>query len=358
MQGALLPGWVGATVALLILIAFTYAQFRHIGLALVAALAPLPGQAIVVLLHLPAQPLAYLGGFIVSLVLTSVIETRFCDGAPAREATALVASEMLPILAWPIALVASATIVFALVAREFAALWLSLAVVLCGVAALICAPAGQRFLPYRDDFITRANRLREHQERWLDRLTFVVQPRWGWSVSGIALIFAILGFFGGANSGTTGPLALLAALGVLFAGFAYVATRNIRRVIAFLLTSAVLVCLMFWISARIVIDPAAAVLAIALSAMPALILAGQSSAFARTGDAVAVATLRGFERCAIPTIFYCLAATLALCVSGEFAAAILVACGGVAALLVLPALTTAIYDFFPPHVSLDAYRVR
>ena len=357
----MLPGWVGATVALLILIAFTYAQFRHIGLALVAALAPLPGQAIVVLLHLPAQPLAYLGGFIVSLVLTSVIETRFCDGAPAREATALVASEMLPILAWPIALVASATIVFALVAREFAALWLSLAVVLCGVAALICVPIGLRFLPYRDDFITRANRLRERRERWLDRLTFVVQPRWGRSVGGIALIFAVLGFFGGENSSAMGLSALPAILPItlgLFIIFAYVTTRNMRRALAFMLSSAVLMGMMVWTRAHIVIDPAVVLSTIALAAIPALIVAGQSSAFARAGDAVAVATLRGFEQCAVPIIFFCLAATLVLCTCGDYAAAILIPCGGVAALLFFPALTTAIYDVFPPRVSLDAYRVR
>jgi hypothetical protein len=35
-----------------------------------------------------------------------------------------------------------------------------------------------------------------------------------------------------------------------------------------------------------------------------------------------------------------------------------VLCGSVAALLVFPALTTAIFDFFPPRVSLDAYRAR
>ncbi|MBS0274610.1 MAG: hypothetical protein JSR55_09460 [Proteobacteria bacterium] len=363
MQGVLLPGWIGAAVALLILIAFTYTQFRHAGLALVAALAPLPGTRVAVVLHMPAHPLAYLCGFVVSLMLTSGIEARIRDGAPRREAMARGMSELLPILVWPIALAVCATVLPALVAKGFVApvLSLILTVALCGAAALICTPVGLAFLPYPDDFITRANRLRERRERWLDWLTFVVQPRWGWSVGGIALIFAVLGFFGGADSGAielfAAPAGLPIALG-LFAIFAYMATRDMRRTAALVLTSTVLMCLMFWINARIAIDPAMALLAIALAAMPALILAGQSSAFVRAGDTMVVAILRGFERCAVPTIFYCLAATLALCISSEYAAAILVLCGGVAALLFFPALTTAIYDFFPPRVSLDAYRVR
>lgn len=358
----MLPGWIGATVALLILIACAYTQFRHIGLALVAALAPLPGYGVAVALHTPTQPLVYLCGFVASLVLTSVIETRICDGIAPAEAAKRSASEMLPVLIWPIALATCAAIVLPLIEYDFAGLLLPFAVVLCGVSALIFTPLALRVLPYREEFITQANRLRERRERWLDALTFVVQPRWGWSVSGIALIFAVLGFFGGENSAAICLFAAVAVLpvilGGLFAIFAYVATRNMWRAVAFLLTAAVLMCLMVWISARIVPDVREAPLAIALAAMPALILAGQSSVFARMGDTVAVATLRGFERCAVPTIFFCLAATLALCASGAFAAAILVACGGCAALMGFPALTTAIYNLFPPRVSLDAYRVR
>jgi len=362
VQGALLPGWIGATVTLLILIACSYAQFRHIGLALVAALAPLPGYGVAVALHMPAQPLVYLCGFAVSLVLTSAIETRICDGIPPAEAAKRSVSELFPILIWPIALVTCTAIVLPLIEYVFAGLVLPLAVVLCGASALIFAPLAPRFLFYREEFITQANRLREKREGWLDALTFVVQPRWGWSVSGIALIFAVLGFFGGENSAAICLFAAIAALpailGVLFAAFAYAATRNMRRTIAFLLTAAVLMCLMVWTSARIVPDVRDAPLAIALAATPALILAGQSSVFARTGDTVAVATLRGFERCAVPIIFFCLAAALALCAAGAYGAAILVTCGGCAALMVFPALTTAIYDLFPPRVSLDAYRVR
>jgi hypothetical protein len=78
----------------------------------------------------------------------------------------------------------------------------------------------------------------------------------------------------------------------------------------------------------------------------------------RAGDTVAVATLRSFEQFAVPVVFYSLAATLVLCISGAAAAAILISFGGVAALIVFPALTTAIHDLFPPRVSLDAYRIR
>jgi hypothetical protein len=43
---------------------------------------------------------------------------------------------------------------------------------------------------------------------------------------------------------------------------------------------------------------------------------------------------------------------------GPIAGAVLALCGSVAALLLFPALTAAIFDLFPPRVSLDAYRAR
>jgi hypothetical protein len=361
VQGALLPDWIGATVALLILIAFTYTQFRHIGLALAAALAPLPGYGVAIALHMPSQPLAYLCGFFAALVLSSEIEARICDGVSARAASKQTAEMSFPILVWPIALTVCAPAVLLFVANDFSPLAFSLAVGLCGASALIVVLAALRFLPYGEEFIARANRLREKRERWLDGLAFVVQPRWGWSVGGIALIFAILGFSGGENSGAEWPFASPAAspmLAALFAIFAYVTTRNMRRAAAFLLAVAVLGCLTFWICGRIAFDAGSLPLAIALASGPALIVAGQATAFARAGDNVAVATLRSLEQLATPVAFFCLAGVPVLCIFGAFGAAMLIASGGIAALVVFPALTTAIYDLLPPRVSLDAYRVR
>jgi hypothetical protein len=119
-----------------------------------------------------------------------------------------------------------------------------------------------------------------------------------------------------------------------------------------------LACLAFWLCGRLPIGANELLLTVALASLPALLVAGQSTVFARAGDAVIVATLRSFEMLAVPIVFFCAAATLVLCVFGALASAVLILCGGVAGLIVVPALTTAIYDLFPPRVSLDAYRIR
>jgi hypothetical protein len=236
---------------------------------------------------------------------------------------------------------------------------LALLALLSGVSALAIALPAARYFPCDEDFIVRANRLRERRERWLDGLAFVIQPRWGWSVGGIALIFAVLGFFGGRDSGATwpSPAIVSSAESLLFAIIAFAAIRNVRRTIAFLLAAAVLALLAFWICGR---SPEAApilAMAIAVAATPSLMIAVQSAKFARAGDRTTVAALRASEQLAIPIIFLCLASSIALFALGAFACAILVVLGGVAALIVFPALTTAIHDLFPPRASLDAYRI-
>jgi hypothetical protein len=361
VQGALLPGWIGATVALLLLIASAYIQFRHIGLALIAVIAPLPGYAAAMALPISAQPLAYLCGFSAAVILMSAVELKVCEGASASDAGKQATGTWYPILFWPLALALCVSAVVPLVTRDVPALMLPLTVLLCVASAMILGPLAARSIPYGEEFIAGANRMREKRERRLDLLTFSVQPRWGWSVAGIALIFAVLGFFGGEHSiarWSFGSPIALPIMGATFVAVAYMATRNIRYAIAALLAVAVLACIAFGLSGRLPGDGNALPLAAALALLPALLIGGQSAIFARAGDTVAVAILRSFELLTVPTVFFCAAAMLVLCVFGAFASAVLILCGGVAGLIVVPALTTAIYDLFPPRVSLDAYRIR
>lgn len=358
MQGAFLPEWIGAGIALAVLFAFSYIQIRHFGLAAAAALAPLPGYLLAVALHASSQPLGYVCGFAVANILLSVMETQICDGASPANATREAIRSVGAALFWSLTLVSAAMAIFSAMGGGVAALMASLTVLLCGLSALAITVLMARFFAYDDEFIARANRLRERRERWLDGLAFVVQPRWGWSVSGVALIFAVLGIFGGQDSGATWPFPVLSAEGVLFAVLAYAATRNMRRTIAVLLTVAILACLASWVRARLAIGGQELVLAIAVGAAPALIMAIQSARFARGGDAVAVSGLRATEQLAIPIVFFSAASSIALLPLGAFAGAILIALGGMAALIVFAALTTAIHDLFPPRVSLDAYRIR
>jgi hypothetical protein len=359
VQGAFLPEWIGAAIALAVLSAFSYIQFRQTALAAATAFAPLPGFLLGIALHAPLQPLGYLCGFIIADILLSVVQTKICDGASPADAIRQTIDSAGGVVIWPLALVMAAT---ATLSTEFglANLMLALLVLLGCASALGVAFLAARYFPHDDEFIVRANRLRERCERWLDGLAFVVQPRWGWSVSDVALIFAVLGYFGGRNAGAAWPFStiVLSAEVALFAIVAFAASRNVRRAIAFLLTVAVLAFVAFWVSGRLTMTPLELVLAIAVSAMPAFTMVIQSAKFARTGDATAVAALRASEQLAIPIAFFCLASPIALLALGAVGDAILIASGGVAALIVFPAITTAIHDLFPPRVSLDAYRIR
>lgn len=356
----MLPVWVGATVTLLLLIAFAYAQFRHIGLALSAALAPLPGFVIAAALHMPSPPLAYLCGFAIANILTSEIEARICDGASAMDAAKSATQTLYALLIGPLILAVCIAGVVPLLEFDPATLMLPLTVLLCAASAMIVAPAAARIFPFGEDFIARANRLREKRERWLDWLTFVVQPRWGWSVGGISLVFAVLGFFGAQNAAvgqSYSALTLLSA-GAVYTVIGSMALRNIRRTIAFLLTVAVMGCLAWWIESRLGLGAMMVTPVLGLASIPGLMIAAQAAGFARAGDSVAVATLRCFEKLAVPVVFFCAALVAVFGITGGVADAMLVVCGGVAALVLLPALTTAIYDLLPPRVSLDAYRAR
>lgn len=361
MQGALPPFEIGAAVALLMLVASACAQFRHLGPALIGAFSPMPGYVAALAFSVPGRPVVYLCGFVLSLVSVSDIARRVCNGASASEAVERSMRAIFAVLIGPLALVICVTAVLALIARDPADLALPFSVLLCGMSGLILPPVLTRLLPFGEEFIARANRFREQREHWLDRLSFVVQLRWSWSVAGIAVIFAVLGFFGGESSGAAWPFAatvVLPVTGVVAAVIAYAAIRDVRRVMAFLLTVLVLTCIAYWLCGQVNAAQSDLLLSLAISSIPALALAAQSAIFARAGDSVAVATLRSLERLAVSLTFFCFAAAIAACALGVPAAGVLIPAGGIGALIVFPALTTALHDLFPRRVSLDAYKIR
>jgi hypothetical protein len=358
--GAFLPEWGGAIAALAALFALSYIQLRHIALAFVVVAAPLPGFVLAVALQAPNAALSYIFGFFPAIVLATRIAARVCEGTPANTAAKDELLRLLPLLIWPgllgvliaaiplLAVFASATLMMA------GAMALSFGFALAGV------PFVARLLPYDGEFIARANRTREARERWLDRLAFVVQPRWGWSVSGIALIFAVLGYFGGMNSDASLPFQPfgLAVSAILFVTTAYLATRDLRRTVALCLTVLVLGCAGYWFCGPLATAESSLPLAVAIGSFPIFLMGAQSAAFARAGDNAAVATLRSSEVFAAAIVVFGVGAALVSLVLGPATDAILIPCGSVAALIAYPALTTMIYDLVPPRVSLDAYRVR
>lgn len=363
MQDVILPVWLSSGIGLTILCAFSWVHFRHLGLAAIAALAPLPGYAAVAFasgIPMNRGSLCYLCAFVAAGALASGMEARICDGAaPGDAAIATIRSRSFPV---------GMALLLCALAPLFAGFTfesvLSGALVLASGLSAFLLPLVVQFFGFGEDFISGANRLRESRERWLDNLTFTVQPRWGWGVSGIALIFAVLGFFGGAGS-TPSPLVLAIATAATMV-VAYAVIRDVRRTIAFSLAFSVLMLVTLWASARlaragIFLSLPEMLLASTLGLMPVLLAAAQISRFARSGDAVNVAILRMFEKSAVAILFICAGvATVELAgltAVGVFAG-ILVLCGGVTALVVMPALITGLYDQFPPRVSLDVYRVR
>ncbi|HWA30828.1 MAG TPA: hypothetical protein VG867_07010 [Rhizomicrobium sp.] len=348
MQGVFLPLWVAAALVALAILSFI--QFRHIGLTVLTLAGPLPAVAAAMTFGMAPDPVDYLFGFLCGAILSTGIGTRICDGETARDAAHTALRRSWALVLWPPLVAVALSVLTAGVNTAT----LSSAAVICGnvVSSLAIVFFIARSLPYSENFITRMNRVRESRERFLDALAFVVQPRWGWSVSGIGLVFAALGYFG-AGEASWSLIFLFGAVEAAIMAAAAIATRSIRRTLAFAFTGAILICLTAWLAL-----PVAAASVPALAIAPALVMAMQSARFAREGDRFAVATLRSFEVHAVTIVFFATGAALTLWLFARPGGAILVAAGAPAALLAFPALVTMLYDLVPPRVSLDAYRTR
>jgi len=346
VQGAFLPLWIAAPLALSVLAILSFVQFRHAGLALLTVAAPLPAIAAAMQLGVAPDPVSYLFGLLAGAVLAAGIEIDVCDGDTASDAAREALRRSLPLLLWPsiVAIALSALTANTAVLKSVA---VTCGSILSSATIVLCIG---RSLPYGENFITRLNRVREVRERLLDTLTFTVQPRWGWSVSGIGLVFATLGYFG-SGAPSAQALVLFGVVEAVFGVAAAIATRSIRRTLGLALTAVILICTSTWL-------PVAALPILALAIAPALVMAMQSARFAREGDRYAVATLRSFERQAATIVFFAIGGAFTFWIFERSGAAILILTSAPLALLIFPALVTMLYDLLPPRASPDAYRIR
>lgn len=352
MPGAYLA-WIETGGALVILLTASWILFRHIGFALLAVLAPLPPS----IFAPTAFPVAYLCGFVVAALLLRSVEVQRSQGTAHTQRQ--IWQELGPAAIWPPVVAAGMAAVYPLVTGHVRGLFESILIVASGACAIVLAFPIARLLPFGEQVIIRTNRLREARDRWLDVLTFVVQPRWGWSIGGIAAIFAAVGYFGGAGAvWLAAPQWILQAWIAIGLVLGYAASRDIRRTVAFLLTCGALVCLSYWAAARL--HPSAPDWneAVALSLVPIVAVLGSAAVFARAGDNVAVASLRAMEQTAFALFIVLAAATLASALLAKWMLVCLLPFSGLAAVIVFPALTTATYDLLPRRVSLDAYKLR
>ena len=248
-------------------------QTRHLGLAALTALAPLPGLIWAAPLSdgasFGAVPfMAYAFGFAVAALLAQAIAERVLDGKddeyPWRAAGAALALMLVLAVFWFWGTDASGAAVQAVTDA-----------VLCAASALVLLPMGASLLHLDESFVARANRVRERRRRILERLAFLATPRWALSFTGIALVFLALGWFGAEPLMRTGGAALLlrlASVGVVIAG-AGVFARGWREGLAVGLIGAVVCFLSLWataVGARDVVAPVGVLLATSVALFLAL----------------------------------------------------------------------------------------
>jgi hypothetical protein len=347
--------WPGIVVAFAILVAFSWLLVRHIGLALLIVLSPLPGFLLVAfeMRHSPSV-FGYLPGFIVAAFLGAVI-APLAANMPARRAVSLSLREL-----W----------------RPFLAIFVLFVPAFFGpghftgfiteVSAILFTALGSMLLSYNENFVVRINRAQETRLRESEWLAFLTVPRWGASISGAALVFSALSFFGAQKGFATvvARPALFIAMTVLFLVVAFFVARNVRRAIAAVLAVVPVTLLTAGLSERLDFSLIGLSGPLIAAAMPVLFVAAAGFRFDQNGDGPVTVTQRSMEKTGPAIAIVMLASSVAALFAGMMSQpailhAAALALGGCAALILQPALTTFLYSLFPKRVSLDeAFRRR
>ena len=360
---------------LVVCFVFSFINLRHAGLALAVALAPVPGLIAAASLGgtVEVLTLVYLTGFAIALFLADDIGLRVVAGSGAADAAVLTLEEN-----------GAASGAAVIVASAFAALLLFaghharaplvavLAEFAAGASALLVLPYAASLLPFSEDFVGRANRLRELRERRLENIAAVTEPRWGWSLTGIGVVFLALAFFGSRSLHATSAVAHVAleiwlVAAVVTAGAALAATRDWRRSLSVLVALGLAALIGCWGYARagVALDVAswlALMQALAFGAATILLVANSARP---DGDenttAASVRSLLGKTSAAATSSACAMAVLLGLSVGIGVVAIALAATvffAGIGAVLLQPALTIAIETVAPRRSAIEArYRV-
>lgn len=353
-------------MALAAAFAISLIHLRHAGLAALVAAAPIPGFLIAAAAGIPLSPvLSYLPGYACAVFLADEIAQRIASGIerPAQDALrGLGLTGCVAIIAGTIPM--AAILPFSKSPDTLAAL---LTIIGGGFSALLIVPLAASLLPFGENFITRANRLREWRERMLEHLA-ITQPRWAMSVAGIAFVFAVLGFFGAESLriaiGGQLQIAIGAAAAFPLFAAAFIATRDWRRALSVPLALIIPASIAFWGLARIRVPLdlqsllwSARMLGVVL--VPVIFIAAEASRYL-SEDAASLA----LQRKGTAVIFIFLVAALGAIAQWDNAAMIAVQIavlffGSAAALLFQPAFAAALETLLPGKAALEArYRVR
>ena len=354
-------------IAMAAAVAVSFLHLRHAGLAILVAAAPIPGFLVATAAGFPVSPvLSYLPGLACAVFLADEIARAIATGIERKIAAqdALRGSGLTACLAVAAIAMPMAAILPFMKSPETALL----TTIASAFSAVLIVPLSASLLPFSENFITRANRLREWRERMLEYFAAITQPRWGMSAAGIAIVFAVLGFFGaqdlrialgGSLQIAVGAAAALSAFTAVF-----VATRDWRRALSALLALTIPALIALWGLTQIGVplDQQSLLLVlqtIGVAAVSIIFIAAEASRYL-SDDAASLALLR--KGAAAICIFFI--AALAEIAQWENAAMIAVQVailffGCVSAILFQPAFAVALEMLVPGKAALEArYRVR
>jgi hypothetical protein len=351
--------------------AVAYAHLRHLGLAMVSVLAPLPGMMAVApfvtaLSNTTVLSVYGLGSAGASLLAGDIVRRVLEGKAPvdaARDALARFAAAV------GVTCVAGAALLVGWLFRDARALGLEASAIMLAalLSGSVLVPFAAAVMPFSESFFTAANRAREGRERWLRIAADVVKPRWGLSVTGVTLVFAVLGWYGAAPMLGRSALLMQPALWAASALGLSIALlwigRDARGAAAALLAFATVSLVDLWLWGRAVGHlTAPAFVVIVMTVLSALLivlmLIGRQRDYRRGGDEAAVARLRAIEELGTAPWFAGAGAAAAvvpwISVHGAMATlAVLFLDAAAVALLAVPAVTTAIETVLPRRRSVD-----
>jgi hypothetical protein len=338
-----------------------FAHLRHIGLAAVAALAPLPGM-IAAAPGFSTETLAIYGtaSLAASLIAGEMTRQVLENRTPAQAAAAALSRFLLPF------------VVAAILGAAVPVVWLKTAGVAPQLAAaivsvLLVVPIAGSFLPFRESFHVAANRAREGRERLLDTMLHVVEPRWGLSLSGVTLVFAVLGAFGAApllahRAALMQPLLWSGSFAAVFV-VAFAVARDWRDAAAVALATAALTLLDMWLWGRAtghltLAAFAEIALTVSSATLPMLAVSDQRRRHRETGDESAVARARALDTLGAAPWYGAASAAAAIVpwivVHGSNATlAMMFVLAAAAATIAAPALATALEALVPRRRSVE-----
>lgn len=235
------------------------------------------------------------------------------------------------------------------------------------LAAMYAVPALLSLIAFDEANIAELNRVREKRTARAYWVSMVAVPRWGTSVSGIGLVFAVLAYFSSEAEfigGLSQFLVPTVAAGVVFLGAGFASSGSWREAAAVFLAGCWILLFQFAFSVRIpgagVFLPFGSLTVIAISLLATLSLSTRARQLRGAGDDPAVARLKSVEEGAIAITFATLGALAALVLwpRMDIGALFLLVVGALAAMVLTPALATALEMALPRRRSVEELYTR